>query len=97
MRTSSPAERRAFLRQQRNTPRNARTATMLVGVVYVLGGIGQTGKAVYEGQSALVIAVLVAATALGGVMVEFGRRGRTRLAFAVFVVGMIALSLVGQL
>lgn len=97
MRTSSPADRRAFLRQQRNTPRNARTVTMLVAVVYLLGGIGQTVKGAAEHQSALIIAVTVAATALAGVMFELGRRGRTRLAFAVFVVGMIVLSFVGAL
>jgi fatty acid desaturase len=97
MRTSSPAERRAFLRQQRNTPANARRALMLAGAVYLLGGIGQTVKSVQENQSALVIGVLVAATALAGLMIELGRRGRTRLGFAVFVVGMIVLSFVGAL
>ena len=97
MRTSSTAERRAFFRQQRNTPRNTRTATMLVGAVYLLGGIGQTVKSVTEHQSALIIAVTVAATALAGIVIELGRRGRTRLSFAIFVVGMIALSLVGAL
>ncbi|MGI5353211.1 hypothetical protein ACQEU8_34270 [Streptomyces sp. CA-250714] len=97
MRTSSPAERREFLRQRRNTPVNARRALMLAGAVYLLGGIGQTVKAVQEDKSALIIGVLVAATALSVLMIELGRRGRTRLGFTVFVVGFIVLSFFGML
>ncbi|MEU7314293.1 hypothetical protein [Streptomyces sp. NPDC007083] len=97
MRTSSAAERRAFLRQQRTTPVTARRALMLAGAVYLAGGIGETVKAVHGNASALVVGVLVAATALSALMIELARRGRTRLGFTVFVAGVVVLSLFGAL
>ncbi|MFI8854138.1 hypothetical protein [Streptomyces sp. 891-h] len=97
MRTSSPEERRAFLRPQRTSPANARKAMMAVAVVYLVGAIIETVKAILGGESAPLIAVLVAAIALAGAMFELGRRGRTRIGFTVFVVGLVGLSLVQTL
>lgn len=95
--TATPRERRAMMREERDSPESARHTHTFLGVFFMVAAIVQTVRAVTRHESATVVAILVAAGVLSGAMAELSRRGRTRLGYFLLVVGMIALALVEAL
>lgn len=91
--TATPQERRRLVREGQNGPQTTRRAYVLVGLLFMAGGISATVKAVDQHQSAVVIGACVVASVLCGAMAELSRRGRTRLGFSLMVVGLIAVGL----
>jgi hypothetical protein len=94
--TSTPGERRALLREdrQQTSPQTARRACVLVALVFTVGGLSALVKAVGAGAPALTVGVFAVVVVLCGAAVELGRRGRTRLAFWVMVLCMLGAALV---
>ncbi|MET8679860.1 hypothetical protein ABZW18_20335 [Streptomyces sp. NPDC004647] len=93
--TSTPRERRAMLREQRNStdPQTTRRAYVLVGLVFLAGAISGLVKAIARDAPASTIALFAGAIVVCAAMAELSRRGRTRLGFMVLVVAMIGLGL----
>ncbi|MGP4002258.1 hypothetical protein [Streptomyces sp. 8N706] len=93
--TSTPRERRAMLREQREqtAPQSTRRSYVLVGVFLMTAAIAGLVKAVAAKEPVSTIVLFAVAILFCGAMAELSRRGRTRIGFSVLVVGMIGASL----
>ncbi len=97
--TSTPAERRAMLREERtrNAPRSARHAMVCVGVLLVVASIAGAFMVIGSGGSGALVAAFGVTAVLCGVAAELGRRGRTRIAFWLIVLAMAGAMLIEAL